>query len=237
MAAPGDSAACIGAGSGTAAAGLSPRRLDRMPPVLCLFGRINADCIISVMSFLGPSDISRCCCVCKQLQALGLLDAVWRPITERLCAGKLHLLPVASDARWRDVYAASCAEASRTEITERDLTQLTWLFRFKRAAGWGSVEPCQAVFTPDGQLLRFNLDGGEPVDPGFAVSWRITKSRGALRGTFVKCNHYPSTIPARTDRWGWRLESEWVMYTTDECDSRFACSGLDSDEEQDSDDE
>ncbi len=58
-----------------------------------------------------------------------------------------------------------------------------------------------------------------------------------LSGCFVKCNEWPASAVGRTARWGWTLESEWVIYTTDREHQPFFDPSCDSGSDDDDDDE
>jgi hypothetical protein len=57
---------------------------------------------------------------------------------------------------------------------------------------------------------------------------RLTRTKDGRRGNYLKCNSWPSASISRTARWGWHMENEWVMYTTDPDDEGFVHDELDS---------
>ena len=146
---------------------------------------------------------------------------------------------------WQECYKHTVHDTHRTALTPEELCSLTWSFRFKRGAGvfwaesdpfWLGQPPVKTQFMPTGDVWRFQ--GSRRIDHDFPIVWRFTKSRFGKRGTFVKLNQWPSLIISRTERGGWRLESEWVLHTTDPAeDQQFLDVSNDTDPEDSSSDE
>jgi hypothetical protein len=66
---------------------------------------------------------------------------------------------------------------------------------------------------------------------------RLTRTKDGRRGFYLKCNSWPSATISRTERWGWHMENDWVMYTTDSDDQAFLHAELDSEWDDDDDDD
>ena len=170
-------------------------------------------------------------------------SALWKQRCEKLWIGKVEasLAPFRSHARYKDRYINSLRDSHRRDITEDELCNLEWGFRFR---AWAGVEMCsmdpywelcyhdrQGKFRfvePQNIMRRVFLRNHRLANPGpedeidrylqdygIRVKWKITKSRHGRRGCFVKVNHWPSAIPLRNPKtWGWIMYNEWVLYVS-----------------------
>ena len=200
---------------------------------VCIFEWVDAQTLFAGVP-LACSSFRRVC--------LESDEHLWRRRCVALWEGKVEssYLRFATDAMlgWDRKYVASLMDSTRAELTEEELCEFVWAFRFKEAAGdW-----CQAMdpfwvesdmgFEPIGastMLRKFCADRTmECVGPsdvlhqyaiesGMNIRWKFNKSRkisGVRRsGRFLQLNSWPSAGIFRIDEtWGWMMQNEWTAY-------------------------
>ena len=169
-----------------------PRRQVTLPLAPSALLALPADVIQFVIAWLSPANIVCVACVCHSLRPLAFSNQVWAGLVIRARHDKetsTHPATTPLDGSWRLRYMADRREASRTLISEGELANLSWTFRFKRRSGWDRT-PCRVVFYPDHSLVRYDLSIDDsdpsaaiPLDTDLDIHWRITKSRDGVRGT------------------------------------------------------
>ena len=220
------------------------RRLRRMtlamgmPPLL---SAVPDDVVVVIMRHLGAPGAVALRSTSQRLLRLADSDSVWVPLLQALWEGKVYVplwlrewrADPAIDAR--RAYILSLQDARRAQYTSgEELCSLVFEFCFKEEAGeyWTSKDPSHraeppmlrqfcddATIAPRGGPARLARDplisDPEILDWLPEIRWRFTKSQHGSRGQYVQVNRWPSAAISRDPHtWAWRMESQWVTYTS-----------------------
>jgi hypothetical protein len=188
----------------------------------------------SVLAFLDVSSVNSASLTCKEWNMLSQSNIVWRKHLG------VFLETLAHVPTWCASTPLPCVQVLKTvkddikrkDITAEELTQFTWSFRFKQAAGftWVDMDPywhgkeCMKVrFYRDGTTTR-TLEG-EPHWENIDVLWRWASSDTAEPGSgvhpcrAVKYSVNGTDVPqlhvTRHPRHGgFVMQSVWVVYSS-----------------------
>jgi len=178
---------------------------------------LTPDLFHCVTQFLTNKEIIEAQTVSKDWNELLGRNCLWKPRLERLWEGKICIpeesRKLEEKRQYRLAFKTSTIDAQRTSISEEELTQLGWNFRFKRAAGFHWIQD-----DPYWQT-------GEAVKVKFKTNRRMVRDRNIddmifhwfrdPKGKFVRVNSFPAYIVWRhPGNWGFVMESCWVLYTS-----------------------
>ena len=107
-------------------------------------GILPKDLVAWVLSYLDIQSLANSSLVCKYWQQIFLSNVVWKKHLENILDKLVHI-PHCSSAQQLCIekFKAVKADIKRKQITLEELTQFTWSFRFKKAAGanWINIDP------------------------------------------------------------------------------------------------
>jgi len=185
--------------------GVSGSLCERSPAALQLISECldSDDLLLHVLGLLPLAGLGRAACVSSCWARLAASNSLWASLAERVWEGR-HVSEACRAQRrqhGRSALRRSLAESEARHIDPSLLCELTWHFRFKRAAGehWTGSDP----YWQGGRArtLRFEPDGAAPAQ------------RGGRRGRHV--HDMSAACPAGAVRWEeeawdglmrWRLE-------------------------------
>eukprot|EP00850_Spirogloea_muscicola_P006194 SM000029S10489 [mRNA] locus=s29:423592:424691:+ [translate_table: standard] len=181
---------------------------------------LGSSLAVNVLAFLDAQTLATCAAVSREWRAVSRDDVLWRAHCKELWQDKFHVPPRAADPSTprHEAYQLALQDCKRATITLEDLCRCAWDFRFKPQAGeyWMSLDPfwqglpsMQRVFHANGTVSAHKMD---VIYGSHECTWRFTKSKEGKPGTYIRINHWPSLIAARTKDWGWTLENCWVKY-------------------------
>jgi len=163
--------------------GASGSLCERSPAALRLISECldSDDLLLHVLGLLPLAGLGRAACVSSRWARLAASNSLWASLAERVWEGR-HVSEACRAQRrqhGRSALRRSLAESEARHIDPSLLCELTWHFRFKRAAGehwtgsdpyWQGARARTLRFEPDGAvrweeeawdgLMRWRLEGG-----------------------------------------------------------------------------
>uniref|UniRef100_A0A7S0LL87 F-box domain-containing protein n=1 Tax=Coccolithus braarudii TaxID=221442 RepID=A0A7S0LL87_9EUKA len=191
---------------------------------------ITGDVLASVLALLDRAGLVCASRVCKEWQAAGSSDSLWRALVEEEWANKSFVPStcrhICAEGDARAALRLSLEAGRATTIDAATLSAQQWWFRFKGAAGrawtrqdpwWTGVEASRVCFMPDGRvswMQRFDAD---------VMRWKLSVRGGVsvLRITHDELGTFPGHILVRASDWGFIWLSPWVVYASFPLDRAF----------------
>uniref|UniRef100_A0A7S3SBD5 F-box domain-containing protein n=1 Tax=Emiliania huxleyi TaxID=2903 RepID=A0A7S3SBD5_EMIHU len=201
--------------------GASGSLCERSPAALRLISECldSDDLLLHVLGLLPLAGLGRAACVSSRWARLAASNSLWASLAERVWEGR-HVSEACRAQRrqhGRSALRRSLAESEARHIDPSLLCELTWHFRFKRAAGehWTGSDPYWQGARA--RTLRFEPDG--------AVRWEEEAWDGLMRwrlegGSLLRVSHaqlgaFPAERLVRhPPSWGYLFTSPWAVYAS-----------------------
>lgn len=204
----------------------------------------SAHLLLACLSLL---ELAAAAGTCQRLAGHARDNSFWSLLCRRLWHAKLvpqRFVNLLKSGKARDAYRFSLTDSCRSKLASRELTQLTWHFRFKATAGeaWTASDPWWGG--SPARTGRFRPNGTFQIGPT-RLKWRFARlppeERRALdtvaasaRGEALLDGELPvrtfgsravvacingQEVPVYVVRrhpgtWGWIMESCWVLWTS-----------------------
>mmetsp|Transcript_41476 Transcript_41476/g.117458 ORF Transcript_41476/g.117458 Transcript_41476/m.117458 type:complete len:250 (+) Transcript_41476:75-824(+) len=200
-------------------------------PLAAIWGTIgDHDVLVCVFKHLDIKDLGRVAPASPFFRPRADADVVWGPLWRQRVAGKLVVRSADPFYKGVDLQkeAVRCAlrDSTRSWLTDVELMNLSWFFRFRPAAGqhWLSQDPylrnqtpARAKFLPCGRMEFEGIEGLETARTEWSWATRGAKRRGP-RGSFLRVSldgaPVPSYVVTRHPNWGFVMQNCWGIFTS-----------------------
>ena len=182
---------------------------------------IGDDVVLRIFGLVPPKHLLKCALVNKNWHRLSNDEDLWKKACEEQWKGKVYV-PAAKERNlsWKLRYLKADKDRTRVVLSTKELSSITWRFRFKRTAGawWAAVDPYWMHGKDESKMMRrrFTADGrmiaDEPdplMDAGEAMQWRM------LANGQIQVEDFPPLKIKRRSDWGFTLENQWVLFIAD----------------------
>jgi hypothetical protein len=182
---------------------------------------IGDDVALRIFGLIPPNHLLKCALVNKNWRRLSNDEDLWKKVCEEQWKGKVYV-PAAKERNlsWKVRYLKADKDRTRVVLSTKELSSITWRFRFKRTAGawWAAVDPYWMHGKDESKMMRrrFTADGrmiaDEPdplMDAGEAMQWRM------LANGQIQVEDFPPLKIKRRPDWGFTLENQWVLFIAD----------------------
>lgn len=182
---------------------------------------IGDDVALRIFGLVPPKHLLKCALVNKNWRRLSNDEGLWKKACEQQWKEKVYV-PAAKERNlsWKLRYLKADKDRTRVVLSTKELSSMTWRFRFKRTAGawWAAVDPYWMHGKDESKMMRrrFTADGrmiaDEPdplMDAGEAMQWRM------LANGQIQVEDFPPLKIKRRPDWGFTLENQWVLFIAD----------------------
>eukprot|EP01122_Echinamoeba_exundans_P013782 TRINITY_DN6072_c0_g1_i1.p1 TRINITY_DN6072_c0_g1~~TRINITY_DN6072_c0_g1_i1.p1 ORF type:complete len:298 (-),score=39.23 TRINITY_DN6072_c0_g1_i1:95-928(-) len=160
------------------------------------------ECLLSILSFLDVLGLCRMCQCSSRWNTLSCDDSIWIPICRERWADKQNkdLTSLRFEQLQNTLLGFKCwyrheeIDAKRTEINMDDLVSNVWSFRFHYGGNYAQFP----TFTSEYKLYM----------EGRSMRWRFTDDNK------IQVEQYPPLSATRLSNWGWKLQNNFVNFTT-----------------------
>ncbi|PRP79899.1 hypothetical protein PROFUN_12388 [Planoprotostelium fungivorum] len=195
---------------------------------------LPAEVFVHILTWLKEKDIRSCSQVNTIWRSATTEHAIWQNLCDQLWDDKVYVPKEYREMRMTDPYNAykeSIKDSTRDTITEEELLEFEWFFRFKEDPGawYSDGDPWIQGRTPS--MHKYQKGGGIRIEGDFSGAapnrrkWRWLEDEELERGSWVQICHYPSYKIFRTSNWGWMQQSELAILLSFPMPLRGACEG------------
>ncbi|ONK70887.1 uncharacterized protein A4U43_C04F2550 [Asparagus officinalis] len=187
---------------------------------------LGSDLVTRVVEFLDARSVARLLVVSRGWHEIASSDRLWAPKCEELWVGKAHIprLRTVRGASKLATYSMCIMDGKRTRISQEDLCDHVWEFRFKKTAPeyWLNLDPSWKGTGPP-MRRYFHPNGSQTADPddqvwgGHECTFSIITSyvgEGQIREHYVRINRWPRITVSRKDDWSWELSNQLYCYNS-----------------------
>ena len=188
--------------------------------------QLPQDVLTTIFDYATAVAVMRCTAVCHTWREMAIAERAWQPRLSTLQQGKQCRMPQdVAQLHGRFRFFGMLHESRRTWVTEEEIMELEWSFRFKSAAGdgwidrdpwWNGQEPIMLKLREDHKVQALN--DARPfwgVQGQIAGQWHFEPGSAACHEpSVVTMNGHPSYVVRRHPaHWGVFMESCWCVWT------------------------